>query len=261
MKCKICSLESHFFAQGTILSKYTVSYYKCDHCGFMQTEEPYWLHEAYCSTITRSDIGLVDRNVRLAAATRSVISCFFDSTAEFIDYGGGYGLFVRLMRDRGFNFYRYDKFCENIFALGFEANPAQEHRYELLSAFEVFEHLTDPISEIGQMVRLSSNIFFTTELLPVDIPGLDEWSYYALDHGQHISFYSYKTLSFIAQKLNLNLYSDHAFIHLMTAKKLSSLPLRYLSARMKVYDFLRGLLGRKSLIPSDYKNLTGKELS
>ncbi len=63
-------------------------------------------------------------------------------------------MFVRLMRDNGFDFYRSDRQCENLFAKGFEASLDVSPSYELLTAFEVFEHL--PASHQGRRcARLS----------------------------------------------------------------------------------------------------------
>ncbi len=38
----------------------------------------------------------------------------------FLDYAGGYGVFTRLMRDIGFDFYWHDPYTQNLFANGFE---------------------------------------------------------------------------------------------------------------------------------------------
>src|SRR5689334_12420606 len=114
MRCKVCSEITDFFAQGVILGKHTVAYYRCKSCGFIQTEEPYWLEEAYSSPITSSDVGLVRRNSQVAAVAKVLISLFFDSNGRFVDYAGGYGLFVRQMRDSGFDFLWKDKYCRNI---------------------------------------------------------------------------------------------------------------------------------------------------
>ncbi len=43
MICKICNHESKHLFQGKILGKYKITYFHCRHCGFLQTEEPYWL--------------------------------------------------------------------------------------------------------------------------------------------------------------------------------------------------------------------------
>src|SRR5215208_4616216 len=102
VKCNICNSNSSPLAKGVVLGKYNIQYYSCNHCGFTQTESPYWLEEAYLSPIASSDIGLIDRNRKLAHFCSVLIPVSFDSTAFFLDYGGGNGMFVRMMRDRGF---------------------------------------------------------------------------------------------------------------------------------------------------------------
>jgi uncharacterized Zn finger protein len=41
--CKICGHLSQKFDVAKILNKYNVNYYCCLECGFVQTDEPYWL--------------------------------------------------------------------------------------------------------------------------------------------------------------------------------------------------------------------------
>jgi hypothetical protein len=261
MKCKVCSQEAPFFDNALVLQKHTVSYFKCASCGFVQTEEPHWLQESYAEAINRADVGLVDRNLGLARTARSIIPFFFNADAKFIDYGGGYGLFVRMMRDYGFDFYWHDLFCDNLFARGFAAEPSLQDAYELLTAFEVFEHMSDPIEEVGRMLKLSRNILFTTLVLPRNAPKPNEWWYYQLDQGQHVSFYTLKSLSILAEKFRVKLYSDGRSLHLLSGKRRSSPAFIFLSYKSKLLPLLRMLWGRKSLIPSDYKAITGKELS
>jgi len=62
----------------------------------MQTEEPCWLSEAYKDPIDISDTGYVARNISLSQKITVLLSLFFDKKAKFLDYAGGYGLFVRL---------------------------------------------------------------------------------------------------------------------------------------------------------------------
>ena len=99
MKCKICGNPSEIFAGATIRGKYQIKYFACSSCGFMQTEEPFWLAEAYAQPINRSDVGYVSRNFAFAKITKSVISLLFDGQARFIDYGGGFGLFAAVLHD------------------------------------------------------------------------------------------------------------------------------------------------------------------
>ena len=91
---------------------------------------------------------------------KTLIHFFFDAKARFIDYGGGYGPFVRRMRDLGYNFYWTDRYCQNLFAKGFVADARFSRKFELLTAVEVFEHLVDPWEEIQAMARLCDNIFY-----------------------------------------------------------------------------------------------------
>jgi hypothetical protein len=264
MLCKICECPSSAWAKALVLKKYLVQYYHCEYCGFIQTEEPYWLEESYSEAIARNDIGLVGRNLAMTGLTSATILTFFDCNARFVDYGGGYGLFVRLMRDHGMDFYRNDKYAPNLFAQGFEADEAGNYPYELLTAFEVFEHLVNPLNEIQQMMLYSRSILFTTFLVPVPSPALEAWWYYSLDHGQHISLYTLQSLKVLAQKLNLNLYSNQRSFHLLTDKKLSRTLFEFVSRgkiSMLVNFILYKRLAHQSFLPSDYVALTGKNLS
>ena len=218
MNCKICASSSIFFANAKLLNKYDVDYFQCSDCGFVQTEDPYWLADAYSEAIAGSDIGLVTRNMNLSACARLLIEQYFNPDAQFLDYGGGYGLFVRLMRDVGFDFYWSDKFCKNLFAQGFEDNGNSQ--YELVTAFELLEHLVDPVQEISEMLKLGNSLLFSTSLLPPSNPAPGEWWYYAPHEGQHIAIYTPESLKRLSQQLDCNLYSDGQSVHLITQRTL-----------------------------------------
>jgi len=260
MTCRICSAKTRVFGHGTILGKHDVAYYQCGACGFVQTDDPVWLNDAYTEAINRSDIGLVRRNLVLSIQSSAIISMFFDHRKKFIDFGGGYGLLVRLMRDRGYDFYRSDAHCTNLFARGFDAEPVGTGQYELLTAFEVFEHLVDPAAKLKFMLSYSSSILFSTELVSVPAPHPDAWWYYGLDHGQHVSFFTLQSLRILAKRFGLNLYTNSRSLHLLTRKKLSLRAFALLS-RDKVARLIDLVISERSLLPADYKALTGKDLS
>ncbi|MDP2237972.1 MAG: class I SAM-dependent methyltransferase [Bacteroidales bacterium] len=218
LSCKICDQEANYVFNSTILKKYEISYFQCTNCKYLFTEKPFWLEEAYKEPINISDTGLVERNIYLSKITSRVLFYLFDHEGTYLDYGGGYGLYVRLMRDIGFNFLWDDIFTTNLLSKGFEFS---NESIELLTCFETFEHLENPIIEIEKMLKISSNILFTTELYPEPMPSPENWWYYALDHGQHISFYNLRTLNFIADKFDLNIYSNGTNLHLFTSKKLN----------------------------------------
>jgi hypothetical protein len=239
------------FASATVLGKYEITYAQCSCCGFVRTEEPYWLDEAYTNAITASDVGLVQRNFQLAAIARVIIAIFFERRGSFVDYAGGYGLLVRLMRDHGIDFRWHDKYCNNIFAQGFVAHEPGREPVTLLTCFEVFEHLADPWGELERMLAYSRNILFTTQLLPPSAPLPGQWWYYGLEHGQHISFYTREALSRLAQRAGLNYYTNGASLHLFTEKRISQ-PLFYCVGRYRTARLLAPFAGGKSLIPADF---------
>ena len=148
MTCGICQTESAHFGEAILLEKYQVQYFRCPKCGFIQTEKPYWLAEAYTDALVAADVGVMQRNLQTSAVTSAVISLLFPAAKTFLDYGGGHGTFVRLMRDRGFNFFWQDLYAKNIHARTFEYRVGA--RYDLVTAFELMEHLPDPVEGMAR---------------------------------------------------------------------------------------------------------------
>jgi len=213
MKCKICESQSDAAFTTAILKKYEVSYYECTQCGFVQTEQPYWLEEAYANPINVSDTGIVLRNQRLSQITTSLIFLFFNRKEKFVDYAGGYGLFTRMMRDIGFDFYWSDPYTQNLVARTFEMEAGK--KYHLATSFESFEHFERPVLEVAKILEITDNIILSTELLPNPIPKVSDWWYYGTEHGQHISLYTKKAFIELARQFNLHYYSlDN--VHLLT---------------------------------------------
>jgi hypothetical protein len=227
MICKICKSESKFVFEARVLRRYNVKYYHCPSCGFLQTEEPYWLSEAYSEPINISDTGYMSRNIHLSKIITILLILFFDYKKKFLDYAGGYGVFVRLMRDYGFDFYWYDKYAQNLFARGFEYKEEMRRDIEAITCFEAFEHFVNPMEELENMISISKNIIFTTELLPESLPAPDKWWYYGLDHGQHISFYSKRTFEFIARNYGLK-YLNVGSLHILTERNINEFKLQLL---------------------------------
>jgi Methyltransferase domain len=223
--CKICESRAHHLFTEKVLLKYNISYYRCERCEFIQTESPYWLNEAYTEAISACDVGVAQRGLLWRSALNRIIDCFFDRRAKFVDFGGGTGLLVRLMRDLGFDFYRYDLYGENVFARGFDVTDIKDvnTKFELLTAFEVFEHLENPLSDIEKMFQISDSLLFSTLLQPSDPTQLNpqNWNYFSPETGQHIAFYTKKTLDVISDKFGCNLYSDGEDVHILTFKKLN----------------------------------------
>lgn len=236
MSCKICGSSTSKVFKERVLNKYDAVFLKCNNCGFLFAEDPFWLSEAYENAITYSDTGIIQRNIQFSKISSVLIDVYFNRKVKFLDYAGGYGLFTRMMRDVGFDFYWTDKYCQNLFSRGFEHNASKADKYELITAFEVFEHLPDPGEELKKMLTFSNNIIFSTELLPESVPDPKKWWYYNFVHGQHISFYTYDSLLLLGKKFNLNFYSMGG-IHIYSEKKLNEAKLRLLKKASLIFLF------------------------
>jgi hypothetical protein len=258
MRCKLCGAAAAEFARERVLDRFNVRFFRCGACEFIQTEEPYWLGEAYSEAINDSDVGLVRRNLAMCEIVRTVIRCFFDRQSRFLGGGGGDGMLTRLMRDHGLRFSHYEIHCSNLFARGHDLEEPPSGQYELITAFEVFEHLVHPREEVEKMLAYSQSIMFTTELLPgADVRPRDWW-YFGLEHGQHISFFCYRSLQVLAGGLGLNLYSNGRWIHLLTTKKISQLAFR-LAVKRRLATLANCFFREGSLMPEDYQAVVDRQ--
>ena len=252
MQCPVCSGSTEFFDRSVVLGRYEGDFRSCLSCGFLFAENPVWLEEAYDTAITATDLGLAGRNIWFSKVTASVVPCLFDADGRFLDYGGGTGLFTRLMRDAGFDWYWYDQNCRNSFAEGFSADIDSNVLYELLTAAELFEHLTDPVQAVSGLSSLSDNILFTTQLLPEPAPRLDTWWYYGLEHGQHVSFYSRRSLQVLAESAGFYLASNGENLHCFSRKKVPELLFKLVTNSL-VREFVPLVSRRRSLLAADFE--------
>lgn len=196
-ECRLCGgLVSPAF-EKTILRRYRVTFYRCQECGSLQSERPYWLEEAYSSAIASADTGAAYRGI-LCSAAISVIARTLRVRGRFLDYGGGSGLLCRLLRDRGFDAYVSDKYADPVFAKAFvlQAGNLDAHQIALISAIEVFEHCVEPVADLDALFRLKPAVLVATTIVYRG-EGPDWW-YISEQSGQHIFFYSEKALRFLA---------------------------------------------------------------
>jgi hypothetical protein len=206
------------------------------------------LEEAYASPINISDTGVMSRNlsnVSLVLATLFLMGC---RKSKVVDFAGGHGFLVRLLRDIGLDAQWADPYSDNLVARGFEYNGTG--RVSLVTAFEAFEHFVNPTVDMCNLLKIAPNILITTTLISDPPPEINDWWYYGLDHGQHVGFYRVKTLKYLASKYNLNLLTDGRSRHFFSEKKYSYLSWRFLLKIAAIPKLLS--IGLNSKIQSDH---------
>ena len=257
--CKICGRDSQFIFRKTILDRYEISYFRCSSCNFVQTEEPYWLSSAYEKPINTTDLGLVSRSLMTAAYTENIIRFFLDPSGKFLDFGAGYGLLVRMMRDAGFDFYRHDKYCQSLVSEELTLDDFQKEQFEMITAFEVFEHLVNPKEQFEKLLSSTQNILISTILLPQHAYEDKEWWYFGVEHGQHVSLFSLRTLKTLADGFGLHLSSNGNNVHLFTQKKINRSLFRLALSRKTAF-LQQTFFPRTSLLETDFLRIRKSEM-
>jgi hypothetical protein len=227
---------------ATVLDAYDVRYDYCDGCHFWCTEEPYWLDEAYADAIGRTDTGLVSRNLSLTRRLMPVFASMYGADARFVDWAGGCGLFVRLMRDHGLDFAWQDRYSDNVLARGFEFDPSRgDGRVAAVTAIEALEHAPNPVGFLEEILGQTGtpDVFVTQELHH----GVDfDWWYLSRSGGQHVSFFDAVTLAALADRLGCTVHS-HGGIHLLTRRQVSQ---RFVEWQLRTARLRYPLVRRRS---------------
>lgn len=254
-RCPICSTLMRPQSKRVLLGSYDVTYYFCDGCELIQTESPYWLEQAYSSAIAKTDTGILSRNLSNRDLLEPLLYVLFEAQGTYVDLGGGYGLLTRLLRDAGIECFSTDLYCENLFAADFE--PAEGLRPNALFAFEVMEHIEQPlqfVAESFEKYHCSTLIFSTLDYGDTVPP--DAWWYYALETGQHISFYNQKTLNTLAESVSCRYLRISDSYHLLTNLELSKRALSLVTNKRKLRKLRKAIskkLKNRSLTASDYE--------
>jgi len=251
--CPVCQATLTFAFKAKILRTHDISYFKCPNCELLKTEKPFWLNDAYKDAIIDADTGLVQRNILIAKKLSGLIYFLLDKNALYLDVAGGYGMLTRLMRDYGYNFYWSDPYCTNVLSRGFEVDAMLTRNFNALTCFEVLEHIENPIEFFQNLILdyKCENIIFSTELYDGKVPD-KLWWYYVFEEGQHISFYTKKTLNIISKKLGLNFYSKNG-IHFFSKSKINKF--KFILATGKLSSLISFFIRKKmnSLTISDHE--------
>jgi SAM-dependent methyltransferase len=195
-----------------------ISYFLCERCGFcLAPEIAKWPQEDFESKIYNSeyvhvDPGYVDARPRANASM--LVKLFGERKTEFrhLDYGGGSGLLSELLRESGWNSTSYDPFVDR------GVNPGDLGKFDLVSAFEVFEHVPDVtqlMSNLSSLLAENGVVIFSTLLSDGNIAPQQRLGWwYASPRNGHISLFSRKSLATLIVKNGYRLGSFSSGFHL-----------------------------------------------
>jgi 2-polyprenyl-3-methyl-5-hydroxy-6-metoxy-1,4-benzoquinol methylase len=221
--CRLCGAETTAVFRLAGFEDIEFTYLKCGNCSSLQTQEPTWLKKAYArSNLALSDTGAA-RRVLLNHAFVLIAAKMF-GIRTVLDFGGGDGLFCRLLRDCGIDAHTFDDYAKATYAGFFEGDLRRE--YDLITAFEVLEHLPNPRSCLDRVFEGKPQmIIASTEIYS----GQDAtWFYLAPVQGQHVFFYSSEAFRWIASRYQYTFYEVNGR-QILSREKLGKMELKMFS--------------------------------
>ena len=206
-------------ARGKFLSPagIPITYVRCDNCAFCFAPEiSNWPIEEFERRIYNDEYVLVDPDYiedRPKTSAQSLIAMFGERTRaiKHLDYGGGSGLLSRLLGEAGWQSISYDPFVNR------DTDIRQLGNFDLITVFEVFEHVPDVhtlMSNLRSLLSPNGIILFSTLLSDGNIHSKQKLSWwYASPRNGHISLFSRKSLSILAQQNEFSFGSFSAGFH------------------------------------------------
>ena len=85
---RLCGGQAGKVFDATVLRRHPTAYFRCTICGFVQTQEPFWLEQAYSDAISAADTGIVTRNIYLMKVVAVLLRLFRMHAGTYLDYGG-----------------------------------------------------------------------------------------------------------------------------------------------------------------------------
>jgi SAM-dependent methyltransferase len=194
-----------------------VHYRRCTGCGFLFTEcFDDWTEAEFKQFIYNDGYIKVDPDyleVRPAGNAAQMVRQFDQDRARIriLDYGGGNGLLARRLRSAGFaHVQTYDPFTP-------EHCGRPDSKFDLITSYETFEHLPDPLPVFDVLVDLltpSGVVLFSTLVQPPEIESIGMTWWYIGPRNGHVSLFSERALAVAWQRHGFSVRSFTPGLHL-----------------------------------------------
>ena len=193
-----------------------ISYRRCANCGFLFTDAfDDWSEAQFREHIYNEGYAAVDPDYRVARPRNNaeLVSRLWGQYKEqlrLLDYGGGNGVLCAALRSVGYPVaVSYDPFVPD-----FARRP--EGKYNLVTCFETFEHMPDPLAGIASIIESVDEpgfVMFSTLLQPMEFDSIGLAWWYVGPRNGHISIFSLKALKLAWQHHGYKLSSFNDNIH------------------------------------------------
>jgi SAM-dependent methyltransferase len=194
-----------------------VSYVMCEDCGYSFAPQICrWSRDEFAQEIYNDEYRAVDpdwEEVRPRNNAAVLLQAFGNRAPAIrhLDYGGGNGLLARMLSGAGWNSLSYDPYVDR------DRRLADLGSFDLVTAFEVFEHVPDVrrlMDDLASLVAEDGVVLFSTLLSDGNIaPGLPLTWWYAAPRNGHISLYSSRSLAFLGAAAGFNFGSLQPNFH------------------------------------------------
>lgn len=162
LSCRICGHNtSERWKLKVLDERFEARYMECSYCSCLQIPDPAWLNIAYADEVrlgSALDSGRFRRNYSAFLYLLALESArLFGENSRFLDFGGGTGLLTQMLLNAGKDAWQTDHHIE---APTFAAERRVDLRtlepqiFEVVTSFEVFEHLIDPMDTALILNRL-----------------------------------------------------------------------------------------------------------
>ena len=195
-----------------------VQYVQCADCGFSFAPEfSTWSLEDFRQKIYNHAYALADPDHAAARpeANAAVLREMFAPTAgafRHLDYGGGNGHLARCLRDAGWDSVSHDPFFDQ------QLNAGALGRFDLITAYEVFEHVPDVqrlMADLRALLVPGGLVLFSTLLSDGQLGTAAPISWwYAAPRNGHISLFSRHSLTMLAAASGLKFDSFSGGMHI-----------------------------------------------